>query len=67
MVQYYFQQDVVVPKGFQFEYYNYEFQRYETSPDLSLPITNYAYEHLKEDAEEKYFCNQTRICSSCYE
>lgn len=44
-----------VPKGFQFEYYNYEFQRYETSGDLSLPITNYAYEHLKEDEKRNIF------------
>ena len=29
--------------------------RYEISPDLFVPITNYTYEHLKEDEKRNIF------------
>ena len=44
-----------VPKGFTIEYYNRDIERYEYSPDLSIPITNYQYEHEKEDAKRNIF------------
>jgi len=44
-----------VPKGYKIEYYDNNINRYEISPDLSVPITNYSYEHIKENAKRNIF------------
>ena len=44
-----------VSKAFQIEYYNVQSKRYEISPILSLPITNYEYEHRKENDKRNIF------------
>ena len=44
-----------VPRSYQIEYYNAVAKRYEFSPLLSLPITNYEYEHRKENAKRNIF------------
>lgn len=44
-----------VPKSYQIDYYNPSAKRYEISPILSLPITNYEYEHRKENAKRNIF------------
>ena len=44
-----------VPKGYTIQFYDPEGQRYLSSPDLSVPITNYDYEHSKENAKRNIF------------
>ena len=52
-----------VPKAYQVEYYNELNQRYEQSPILSLPITNYEYEHRKENAKRNIFVLKAEFAS----
>ena len=46
---------LVVQSPYVIEYYNPLNKRYENSPDLSIPITNYDFEHRKEDAKRNIF------------
>lgn len=46
---------LTVSKGYQVEYFDQELQRYVISPILSQPVTNYEYEHRKEDAKRNIF------------
>ena len=46
---------LTVDENFRVEYYNAQQKRYELSPFLSLPVTNYEYEHRKEDAKRNIF------------
>ena len=46
---------LTVDEDFRIEYYNADKQRYEFSPFLALPITNYEFEHRREDAKRNIF------------
>ena len=46
---------LIVDEGFQIDFYDPELERYVLSPILSLPVTNYEYERLKEDGKRNIF------------
>ena len=46
---------LIVDEGFQIDFYDSELERYVLSPILSLPVTNYEYERLKEDGKRNIF------------
>ena len=54
---------LIVDEGFQIDFYDPKLERYVLSPILSLPITNYEYERLKEDAKRNIFILKKEFAS----